>query len=228
MATTAIGLRQVPYFADLDEARLRELAAAVRERKYQAGEIVFSEGGPCEGLYFVVSGRVKVFKLSAEGKEQVLRVLGAGCTFNDVPVFDGGPNAGSIQAMEPSVIGRLPRSVVLALVEANPKVAAGVIRVLASRLRALTLMVEDLSLRGVVGRVAKLLLDCSRGHPTVMEGPGGCHHRLTQHEIAAMTGSVREVVQRALKTLERDGAIRMERARVVVLDPQVLERWCES
>jgi CRP/FNR family transcriptional regulator len=229
MATMVATLRQVPYFADLDDARLRELAAAVRERTCEAGAMVLLEGEPCEGLGFVVRGRVKVFKVSAEGKEQVLRLLGPGRTFNDVPVFDGGPNPGSIQAVESSVIGTLPKRAVQSLVETQPKVASAVIRVLASRLRALTVVIEDLSLRGVVARVAKLLYDCTQGHPALVEGPGGtCHHRLTQHEIATMTGSVREVVQRALKTLERDGAIRMERARVVVLDAKALERWSAS
>jgi CRP/FNR family transcriptional regulator len=229
MTAMAATLRQVPYFTELDEARLRTLAASVRERRYDAGAMVLVEGEPCEGLGFVVSGRVKVFKMSAEGKEQVLRLLGPGRTFNDVPVFDGGSNPGSIQAVEPSVIGTVPKAVVASLVESHPKVAAAVIRVLASRLRSLTLMIEDLSLRGVVARVAKLLYDCTQGHPALVEDPAGiCHHRLTQHEIATMTGSVREVVQRALKTLERDGVIRMERARVVVLDAQALERWSES
>ncbi len=228
MATMAASLRQVPYFTDLDEAQLRTLAGSVRERTYEAGDMVLMEGEPCEGVYFVLAGRVKVFKVSADGKEQVLRVLGMGRTFNDVPVFDGGPNPASIQALESSTIGLVPRGAVLALVQAQPKVALAVIRVLASRMRALTLIIEDLSLRGVVARVAKLLLDCSRGHPTVMEGEATCHHRLTQQDIAAMTGSVREVVQRALKTLERDGAIRMERARVVVLDQKVLQRWSET
>jgi CRP/FNR family transcriptional regulator len=229
MATTVATLRAVPYFVNLDEARLRELAAVVRERKCDAGTMVLLEGEPCEGLGFVVSGRVKVVKVSADGKEQVLRLLGPGRTFNDVPVFDGGPNPGSVQALEPSVIGTLPKVAMESLVETQPKVAAAVIRVLASRLRALTLVIEDLSLRGVVARVAKLLLDCAQGHPALLEGPGGtCHHRLTQQEIAAMTGSVREVVHRALKALEREGAIRMERARVVVLDQAILERWSES
>jgi len=76
--------------------------------------------------------------------------------------------------------------------------------------------------------VAKLLLDCTGGHQTLVEGEGGACARLTQQQIAAMTGSVREVIQRALKALERDGVIRMERARVVVLDPKALERWSET
>lgn len=229
MATMVATLREVPYFSDLDDARLRELAASVREKKYDTGAMVLLEGEPCEGLGFVIGGRVKVVKVSADGKEQVLRLLGPGRTFNDVPVFDGGPNPGSVQAVERSIIGTLPKVAVQSLVETQPKVALAVIRVLASRLRALTLMIEDLSLRGVVARVAKLLLDCAQGHPALLEGSGGtCQHRLTQQEIAAMTGSVREVVQRALKTLEREGAIRMERARVVVLDQALLERWSES
>ena len=110
------------------------------------------------------------------------------------------------------------------------------IRLLAERLRALTLMVEDLSLRSVVARVAKLLLDCTNGRSTLIEGTACCQH-LTQHQIATMVGSVREVVQRALALLlgrggpelaaEKDGAIQMERGRIVVLDPKSLERWSQ-
>jgi CRP/FNR family transcriptional regulator, cyclic AMP receptor protein len=228
MTTMPDVLRQVPYFAGLDATLLKELAAQIRERKYRAGEIVLLEGDPCEGLYFVVSGRVKVFKVSGEGKEQVLRILGPGRTFNDVPVFDGGPNPGSIATLEPSTVGHVPRGAILAVVEKHPQVALAVIRLLASRLRSFTLMIEDLSLRGVVARVAKLLLDCTRGHQTLIEGEGAACARLTQHQIATMTGSVREVVQRALKALEKDGVIRLERARVVVLDVKALERWSES
>ncbi len=221
-------LRRVPYFAELEDEALRSLSAQVRERKLEAGEQILMEGDPCEGLYVVLSGRVKVFKLSAEGKEQVIRILGPGRTFNDVPVFDNGPNPGSVAALEATIVGLIPKSQILTMVERYPKIGRAVIRLLASRLRALTLMIEDLSLRGVVARVAKLLLDCARGHQTLIEGAPGACTRLTQHQIAAMTGSVREVVQRALKALEKDGAIRLERARVVILDPTRLERWSEA
>ncbi|HYL81373.1 MAG TPA: Crp/Fnr family transcriptional regulator [Candidatus Acidoferrum sp.] len=221
-------LRQVPYFADLESDALEGLAAQVRERKLEAGELILLESDPCEGLYFVISGRVKVFKLSAEGKEQVLRVLGPGRSFNDVPVFDGGSNPGSVAAMEAATVCLIPKTRILAMVEQHPKMAKAVIRLLASRLRALTLMIEDLSLRGVAARVAKLLLDCTRGDQTLVEDGAGACARLTQHQIAAMTGSVCEVVQRALKALEEDGALRLERARVVVLDPKTLERWSEA
>ena len=175
----------------------------------------------------VVGGRVKVFKIGVDGKEHVLRLLGAGRTCNDVPVFDDGPNPGSGAALEPSRLVLIPKARIRALVERHPLVAAAVIRLLAQRLRALTLMIEDLSLRRVVARVAKLLLDCTRGHSSLVEGEA-CSQHLTQHQIATMTGSVREVVQRALKALEKDGAIQMQRGRIVVLDPGALERWSQS
>lgn len=228
MAVAPDVLRQVPYFAELEPALLAELAREARDRAYRRGEVILLEGAPCKGLHFVVSGRVKVYKVSGDGKEHVLRILGPGRSFNDVPVFDGGPNPASVAALEPSRVAYLPKARVAALIERHPEVASAVIRVLASRLRALTVVVEDLALRSVVARVAKLLLDCVRGQPTLVEGAEAACARLTQQEIAAMTGSVREVVQRALKTLERDGVVRLERARVLVVDPQGLARWSET
>jgi CRP/FNR family transcriptional regulator len=220
-------LRAIPYFSGLAASDFREVARSVRARPYRKGESVLLEGEPCRGLYVVLAGHVKVFKVSAGGREQVLRILGPGRTFNDVPVFDGGPNPASITTLEDSRIAVIPKELILALVDRHPRVAQAVIRVLASRLRAMTLLIEDLSLRSVVARVAKLLLDCAAGRETVVEDRGGACARLTQQQIAAMTGSVREVVQRALKTLEQEGAIEMGRARVRILDPAALDRWTE-
>ena len=228
MTVSVDALRKISYFAELDAGVLRDLARHVSQRAYGKGETVLLEGDPCEGLHFVVTGQVRVFKVSGEGKEQVLKVLGPGRTFNDVPVFDQGVNPASISTMEASTIGVVPRAQILALIDRHPLVARAVIRVLASRLRALTLVIEDLSFRGVVSRVAKLLLDCARGQSSLVEGAPASCAELTQQQIAAMTGTVREVVQRALKLLEREGAIRMERAHVTVLDVEALEAWSAS
>ena len=225
MPTLAAVLSRVPYFAGLDGAAIERLAAEARERSCAAGSLILAEGEPCHGLSFVVRGRVKVFKLSEDGREQVLRILGPGRTFNDVPVFDGGPNPGAVAAMEDSVVGLIPAASVQALVRERPEVATAVIQVFAGRLRAMTEMVEDLALRGVTARVARLLLECSRGSPPLAEGPGDHCAHLTQHGLAAMTGSVREVVQRALKTLEREGAIALARGRIRVLAPEILAAW---
>jgi CRP/FNR family transcriptional regulator len=221
-------LRRVPYFAALDPGAVRALAGKARTRGYRRGETILWEGEPCQGLYLVLRGRVKVFKRSAEGREQVLLIIGPGRSFNDVPVFDGGTNPGSVAALDASTIALLPKAEVLRLVEGDPKVAMAVIRVFAARMRGFTVAMEDLALRSVTARVAKILMETAAGRATLIETPAESGVRLTQSQLAAMTGSVREVVQRALKTLEQDGAIRLGRARIDVLDAAVLKRWAEG
>jgi CRP-like cAMP-binding protein len=116
----------------------------------------------------------------------------------------------------------------LDLIRGHPDVGIDVIRMSASRLRAYKVMVEDLSLRDVVSRVARLLHDRVRGQTTVVEDSSSVSLRYTQHEVAAMVGSVREVVQRALKTLEHAGVIEMSRERIRILDVDALGVWIDS
>lgn len=222
---TAAFLKRVPYFAELTEERLAAIARDVRVRHYRTKEPIVTEGEACQGLYFVIEGHVKVFKTSESGREQVLRIIGAGRSFNDVPVFDGGANPGNVAALEPSTIGWIAKRRVLALTAEEPLVAVAVIRILATRLRALTVMVEDLALRGVTARIARLLLDTSRGRPPLAEVDPEVRIELTQERLAAMSGSVREVVHRALKLLEQEGAIAISRRHIEVLVPAVLETW---
>ena len=221
-------LRKVPYFTALDGDALRKLAALARVLTYRKREMILWEGERCDGLYVVLRGRVKVFKQSEQGREQVLLIIGPGRTFNDVPVFDGGTNPGSVAALEASTIALLPKAQMLQVVERNPAVAMAVIRVLAARMRGFTVAVEDLALRSVTARVAKILVDWAGGRATLLEAPAESGIRLTQSQLAAMTGTVREVVQRALKTLEQDGAIKLSRARITVLDAAVLRKWSKG
>ena len=212
-------LRQTPYFADADQSQLDAIARAVLERSYRRGDPVFLEGDSCEGLYVVKSGRVRVYKISPEGREQVLLIAGPGDTFNEVPVFDGGPNPASVEALEPTVLLLLPRSVLLAMVETQPKLGRAFMRTFAIRLRQLVGLVEELSFKTVTGRVARILLE----QLPASTGEGGqSPRRLTQREIAAMAGTAREVAGRALKALEQQGAIRIERGRIVIVDRERL------
>jgi CRP/FNR family transcriptional regulator len=221
-------LRKVPYFAALDDEPLRKLAAAARVLACRKREMIVWEGESCDGLYVVLCGRVKVFKRSEQGREQVLLIVGPGRTFNDVPVFDAGTNPGSVAAVEASTVALLPKASVLKVVEQNPAVAMAVIRVLAARMRGLTGVVEGLALRSVTARVAKILMDWAGGRAALLEAPTEGGIRLTQSQLAAMTGSVREVVQRALKTLEQDGAIKLSRARITMLDAAALKKWAKG
>ena len=218
-------LAQIPYFAGLDSPTLTEIGRVVRRRTFAAGETILIEGKPCDGLYFVIDGQVRLIRGSAEGREHVLRVLGPGATFNDVAIFDGGPNSDGAVAVGVTTVGSIPKANMMAFVDRHPQVGKAALKLLSSRQRTLGTVVEDLALRDVTTRVARLLLGCMGQHAHIVEkAPDACAH-ITHQEIASMVGSVREVVQRALKELERDGTIALERSRIRVRDQVKLEQW---
>ena len=212
-------LRGVPYFRPLPQAELERLQGRAINQGFTRGRIIMLENDPCPGLYLVESGRVKVFRTSTDGREQVLMLVGPGGAFNDVPVFDGGPNAAAAAAMERTSLYLIPSEHVLAALRAHPDAALAVAAEFARQLRFLAELVEDLSFRHVTSRVAKLLLEYAE-----QPGQSAPRPRLTQQDLASMVGSVREVVGRSLAALEREGAIRIDRARIVVTDREVLRR----
>jgi CRP-like cAMP-binding protein len=210
-------LRQIPLFASLSEEELSHVAAETMERHFERGDLILLEGEKGGGLHYVRSGLIKVFKTSLSGKEQVLRLIAAGHTFNDVPALDGGPNPASAAAMEPSEVYVIQRAGLHHLIVTRPEVAEAVVQTLADALRHLVALVEDLSLRHVTARVARLLLE---QEAALREGQHAYH--LTQQEMAALTGTAREVVGRALKDLEAAGAVEMRQGRAVVVNHERL------
>jgi len=221
MAVPVEFLQSVPYFSGLSVAELDSIKEFIFEKTLQRGELVLIEEEPAEVLYLVASGAVKVFKTSAEGKEQILNIVRPGESFNDVSIFNGGPNPASVQAMGPVVLYGIRRSDLEIILRDHPQVALNVTKVLAGQARHLGSLVEDLSFRHVIGRVAKILLEHA--------GDGtGARPRLTQQDMAAMAGTVREVVGRSLKALEDDGAIRLERHRIVITDKEALKDMVDA
>lgn len=211
-----------PYFAELSEAERHRVSSLARRRRYEAGAVLFLEGEACAGLFIVLDGLVKVYKSSEEGREQILRLMAPGDSFNEVPVFDGGPNPASAAAVEPTEALVLSRELVLRLIDEYPAFARTVVRTLASRLRHLVALVEDLSFRQVTARVARILLQSVVPREGVGAGAGR-RARITQREIAQMAGTAREVVARALRILEDAGAVEVDRGHVRILDADRLE-----
>ena len=214
-------LRKASLFAPLSEDDMARVAAVTVERRYERGDIIILEGDRGGALYFVRSGLVKVFKSSPGGKEQVLRLIEAGRTFNDVPALDAGPNPASAAALEPSIVYVTGGAELRRLIAERPGVALATVQALAGALRHLVALVEDLSFRHVTARVAKILIeqDASAG---ASGASGKAVHRLTQQEMAAMAGTAREMVGRALKELEATGAIRIQRGRITVVNRERL------
>jgi CRP-like cAMP-binding protein len=217
-------LRKVPLFAPLSADDMARVAAVTVERHYERGDIIILEGDRGGALYFVRSGLIKVFKSSPGGKEQVLRLIEAGRTFNDVPALDAGPNPASAAALEPSVVYATGGAELRRLIVERPGVALATVQALAGALRHLITLVEDLSFRHVTARVAKILIE--QDASAVASGASGkAVHRLTQQEMAAMAGTAREMVGRALKELEATGAIRIQRGRITVVNRARLEMF---
>lgn len=213
-------LKRIPYFSALKPAELESVRKVVVEKTADRAEMLSLEGEVADSLYFVASGVAKAFKTSSEGKEQILSIVRPGESFNDVPIFDGGPNPVSVQAMGPVLLYEIKRNDMEAILRNHPKVALNVIQVLARRVRDLVSLVENLSFRHVVSRVAKILLEHVGSE---MER----RPRLTQQEMAAMAGTVREVVGRSLKALEEEGTIKLDRHRIVITDKEALRRIME-
>ena len=211
----------VPYFSALGAEERAAVAARARRRPIHSGEVLFVEGGPCAGLFIVLTGVVKLYKTSPDGKEQVVRHMNSGDSFNEVPVFDGGPNPVSAAAVEPGEVIVFSREAVLELLRAYPAFGGAVVHVFASRLRHLITLVEDLSFRQVTARVARILLQSIDPHEGVGAG-AGLRARVTQREIAEMAGTSREVAARALKALEGARAIEVRRGRIHISDATAL------
>jgi CRP-like cAMP-binding protein len=220
MAVQLEFLKSVLYFSDLDLAELESIRKLVFEKIVDRAEMVLLEGESAANLYFIASGVMKVFKTSAEGKEQILSIVRPGESFNDVPIFDGGPNPASARAMGPVLLYGIKKNDMEAILRDHPKIALNVIKVLARRVRHLVSLVEDLSFKHVISRVAKILFEHIGGE--MGHGP-----RLTQQEMAAMAGTAREVVGRSLKALEEEGAIKLDRHRIIITDKEALQKKME-
>lgn len=217
MAVSLDSLKSLPYFSGLSESVLDSISRYVFEKKAERGEILVLEGEPAEALFFVVEGVVKVFKTSPDGKEQIYRIIRPGDSFNDVPILTGGVNLASAAAMSAVVLNGIKKKDLETVSREYPQVALNIIKVLSLRIEELVSLVEDFSFRRVSGRVAKILLEHTG------DG-GGKRPRLTQQEMAAMIGTAREMVGRSFRSLEEEGAIRIERNRITIINQEILKK----
>ncbi len=215
MAIQVEFLKSIPYFSGLGDSDIGSVSKYIFEKKAERGEILSFEGEPADVLYLVVAGAVKVFKTSADGKEQIFDIIRPGESFNDVAVLSGSLNLVSAEAMGAVILNAIKKHDIEVVLREHPQVALNVIQVLSRRVQELVSLVEDFSFRRVTGRVAKMLLEYA--------GDGvGERPRLTQQEMAGMIGTAREMVGRSLKNLEAEGAIRMERNRIIITDQKSL------
>jgi CRP/FNR family transcriptional regulator len=208
-------LQKIPWLKVLDQAGWDELIAATQLRSCKPAEIIFLEGDPPSKLYVVHRGWVKAVKLSADGREQILAFRGLGDPLNIAPVFAEQPDPATLIALEACELWAIEQSTLLKLLKDYPVMAHLLVRALAERLLYALSLIEDLSLRSVTARLARLLLaQLPDSEPAVIPR----HRWATQAAMAARLGTVPDVVNRALRSLADEGLIRVSRHQIVILD----------
>jgi CRP/FNR family transcriptional regulator len=211
-------LRQNPYFDDLPEELLNLIAGHMQLRGFERGEMLFWEGDPCAGLHIIEEGSVKLFRISPQGRQYIVRVLQEGDTCNEVPAFDGGTNPVNVATLEKSKVWVIDDIALRTLVKAHPDFALKVLSNFGKNMRGLVRMVSEMAFYQVTNRLARLIseLPAEESHP-----------HWTQEQLAARLGTVREVVARSLKELERSGAICIEDRRIHIADQDALSQWTQ-
>lgn len=207
--------REHMYFRTLDDAALAGLAAQSVRRELQAGEILFLEGASSAGLWIVESGTVKIYRLSLEGREHILKFFGPGESFNEIPALDGGPNPVSAEALSDVTAWVLPTSVVQQAVRSDLELAQHLIDGLSARIRMLVGQIESLALLSVPARLARFLLKQAANPSPDGEG-------ITRAAIAAHLATTPETVSRVLRAMEEAGALEFDRHRIVIRDEDLL------
>ena len=200
-------LHHLPIFAELDESAIARLAARCVSRSVGDGHVLFNAGDSCRGLYVIESGRVRIYRTSPEGKEQVLHVEGAGRGVAELPLFDGGVYPASAITIEPSRLVFLPRDDFEAVYRAHPDVAQAIIRALGKRLRHLVQVTETLAFHDVAARLAMLLVGYAERLGTPVDGGIEMTLGRTQEELSLEIGTARESVSRAMRQLKGSGLI---------------------
>lgn len=221
-------LRKTQLFASLTQKEMQALTQRVSGRHFHQGKLLFNEGDPCTGLFIVASGRIRIFKMSAAGREQVLALEGPGSSFAELPVFDGGNYPASASALEDTEVLFISRKDFQNFCREHPDVALKVIAVVGSRLRRLVGIIEDLSFTTVRHRLIALLLRLAQSKATTQQG--GIFLELTQthQDLAAELGTVRELVSRNLSRLQAEGFLEVEGREIRVKDLAGLRRQQET
>ena len=218
MVVTLKALAKMQYFKGLGSGELEQVKKAVAfEKVMEKGQTLLFEGDRSDFMYFIVTGAVKVYKKSANGKEQILSIATNGDSLNDVATFDGGGAPANMLAMTPVLLYAFKREDVERLFTENRKIARNVARVLASRIRRDSSLVEVLSFGQVMGRLARIILK------PVSNGDGLLLN-FTQQDLADMVGTNRVVVNRSLRVMEEKGAVRLERRQIVITDEEALKQ----
>ena len=221
-------LKNTPLFSSLSQPELQLLAKRTVRKLFNSGELLFSEGEPCNGLNIISRGKVRIFKTSASGREQVLAVEKPGESIAEIPIFDGGPYPASAAAIEDTEIAFISRRDFRAYCLEHPEVALKVLAVVGARLRRLVAIIEELSFTTIRQRLVAMLVRLAQteGKKTAR----GVEFLLpsSHQELANQLGTVRELISRNLTRLQAEGLLEVDSRQIVVKDLHGLREILDS
>lgn len=219
--------RRVAIFQGLTETEVQFLAERAVPRTYSKGELLFTEGETCTGLFIVETGKVRIFKSSPNGREQVLTVEGPGSSVAELPLFDGGNYPASTAAMVDSRIYFISKQDFHSLCLIHPQVPLKVLKIVGGRLRKLVAIIEELSFTTVRSRLISVLVRLAK---TGKKTPEGIEIQLppSNQELASEIGTVRELVSRNLSRLQAEELITMNAKTVIIPDLRRLQAELET
>ncbi|MBZ0287096.1 MAG: Crp/Fnr family transcriptional regulator [Anaerolineae bacterium] len=215
---------QIPYFAGIARRDLSPIDEASRRHTYQAGATIFNEGEACAGFHVVVDGLVRIYRVNAEGRLHTLSLLRPISTFNEVAAVDGGANPFNAVAVTSAEVLVISHERLLKLISTQPAVLRNYVQALAHLNREYIERLEDMTFRSIPSRLAKLFLHETTYADQISETPT----QLTQEEMAAILGTTREVVGRALRGLLNAGLLEKRGRHVYVVDRRGLEYLAET
>jgi CRP/FNR family transcriptional regulator, dissimilatory nitrate respiration regulator len=211
-------------FSGLSLDQLKTLSHIAVRMAFNRGEMIFQEGEKGNGIYIVETGKIKVFKLSLDGKEQILHIYGPGHTFGEVPVFQGKSFPASAMTLEPAGIIFLPRDRFVELIASAPALAMNMLADLSRRLRDFTVQIEALSLKEVPARLAAYILTLSREHKNARR----VSLPISKAQLSNLIGTTPETISRMLKKMGDAGLIKVETRTIEILDKEGLEELFDS
>ncbi len=212
-------ISNIPLFNGLPDGQLREIEHITIDRYFDKSEIIFSEGDDGDGFYVVMEGMVKIFKVSSEGKEQILHILGPGEPFGEVPVFSGQSFPANSEAIAKSRLLFFQRAAIVDLISANPSLALNMLAVLSMRLRQFTVQIENLSLREVPARLAAYLIYLSE----VQGKEDSVSLEISKGQLASLLGTIPETLSRIFARMNRQGLIEVKDRHIRLLNRNKLE-----
>ena len=215
-------LARIRHFDSLPPDVQERLVATAMLCHFDAGQVIYVEGEPAESMYILETGWVKATRMTRDGREQAMMFLRPVEIFGDIAVFTGTTYPGTVVALEAVDAWGIPAKTILDLIPHHPELAMAIIRRLSERVLHYIGLVEDLSLRSVESRLASTLLRNAELQDGRLVVPR--REWTTFDEMAVRLGTVRDVLSRALKTLEAEGLLRVEKQVIVLLDPQGLEQ----